>query len=141
MITEADTRPNPFNADLARRTLAAIENDPAHWNQKAWISSSPECGTAYCFAGWAVKLHDAVDPGYTTPIEFKAVEALGLDQYLASPLFAPANSLADLRNMVADYAAAASMHELESVASGWGAGVDDDEDYEEEPDDGDWYDE
>jgi hypothetical protein len=133
---EADTRPNPFNADLARRTLAAIENDPAHWNQKAWISSSPECGTAYCFAGWAVKLHTASEPGYATPIKQKAEDALGLQAWIAEPLFYSSNTLSDLRNMVADYAEAESMQELEAAACGW----ENDEDGDE-PDQDYWHDE
>lgn len=138
MTTDTDTRPNPFNADLARRTLAAIEADPTHWNQTTWITTT-ECGTAYCFAGWAVRLHHGTPPTHNTPIQATAEDALGIDGYLASPLFAPAATLAELRMMVADYAEAASMEQLERVASSWGAG-DNEADYEE-PDYSDWDDE
>jgi hypothetical protein len=135
--TNADTRPNPFNADLARRTLAAIEADLPHWRQSSWISKT-DCGTAYCFAGWAVKLHDGTDPDEKTPIQYKAEEALGLDPWLAKPLFDGSNTLGELREMVAQYAAAEDESALEHIASDWGAGDDGDDDYEQ--DERDWDD-
>ena len=138
MTIEADTRPNPFNADLARATLAAIEADLPHWRQSSWISTT-DCGTAYCFAGWAVRIHDGTDPDEETPIQYKAEQALGLDPWLAKPLFAARNTLSELREMVAQYAAAEDEGALENIASDWGAGDGDDDDYETEDDD--WYDE
>ncbi len=134
MTTDTDTRPNPFNADLARRTLAAIEADPTHWNQKSWVS---ECGTKWCFAGWAVRLHTGIDPDAKTPIQSNAEEALGLDTLQAKPLFSGSNTLDELREMVAQYAAAEDEGALENIASDWGAYGDEDEDYEVEEDD-DW---
>lgn len=133
-----DTRPNPFNADLATRTLAAIEADPAHWYQGAWIS---ECGTKFCFAGWAVRLHDGVDPGISTPIQSKAETALGIDTWTAAPLFASQNTLQELREMVADYAAAPDMHALDRTALRWRSGRIEDDYYDPEPDQDYWYDE
>lgn len=133
--TTTDTRPNLFNADLAQRTLAAIEADPAHWNQKSWVS---ECGTAWCFAGWAVRIHDGIDPDARTPIQHKAEQALGLDPWLAKPLFAGSNTLGELREMVAQYAAAEDESALEHIASDWGAGDDGDDDYEQDERDDDW---
>jgi len=38
-----------------RRVLAHIESTPQLWNQSTWVSET-SCGTAYCFAGWAVAL-------------------------------------------------------------------------------------
>lgn len=38
-----------------RRTLAHIQNNRRLWNQNTWVGKT-ECGTTYCFAGWAVVL-------------------------------------------------------------------------------------
>jgi hypothetical protein len=43
------------NAELAYRVLDHIDAHPELWSQGLWWSSA-ECGTAGCFAGWAVKL-------------------------------------------------------------------------------------
>lgn len=48
--------PPTLNVKLLQRVLAHIEADPAHWDQDAWAVQAPGCGTAYCFAGWAVAL-------------------------------------------------------------------------------------
>lgn len=44
-------------ADAVRleRTMSHIEQNPRLWRQTAW-STETECGTAYCFAGWALQL-------------------------------------------------------------------------------------
>lgn len=76
-----------------------------------------------------------IDPDAKTPIQSKAEEALGLDMWLAKPLFSGDNTLGELREMVAQYAAAEDEGALEDIASGWGACGDEDEDYE---DDDDW---
>lgn len=68
------TDPAP-NMELIEDILDTIKNDPKHWNQGAWVSDldgdpvAPDvlatdtegrpfipvdCGTAMCFAGWAV---------------------------------------------------------------------------------------
>lgn len=44
------TAPKP-NAELAYRVLDQIDAHPETWNQGIW-----DCGTAACFAGWAVRL-------------------------------------------------------------------------------------
>lgn len=55
----------PVNETLIRQTIAAIEAEPDHWDQDAFLSGggtdpnvSPlrSCGTTMCFAGWAVRL-------------------------------------------------------------------------------------
>lgn len=43
------------NAELAYRVLDHIDAHPASWNQSEWV-----CGSAACFAGWAVKLSGGV---------------------------------------------------------------------------------
>jgi hypothetical protein len=48
--------PKP-NLDLLRRVLRQIDDDPKSWNQSYWATKS-DCGTAYCFAGWACVLSD-----------------------------------------------------------------------------------
>ena len=50
---------NAPNAPLAYKILDHIDAHPEQWNQTTWFRES-ECGTAGCFAGWAVVLtgHD-----------------------------------------------------------------------------------
>jgi hypothetical protein len=47
------------NAELAYKVLDHIDAHPEQWDQKAWLKGT-DCGTAACFAGWAVVLagHD-----------------------------------------------------------------------------------
>ena len=42
------------NAALAYEVLDYIDAHPEEWNQRRWV-----CGTAACFAGWAVRLSGA----------------------------------------------------------------------------------
>ncbi len=56
------------NAELAYKVLDHIDTNPETWRQKVWAGKS-ECGTAACFAGWAVMLSGhtveiAEDGGY-----------------------------------------------------------------------------
>lgn len=80
------------NAELAYRILDRIDADPRSWRQDVW-----DCGTAACFAGWAVRLSggtssdDLVTEG---PAELvgRAVGAaahtvLGIDEDTAWSLF------------------------------------------------------
>ena len=39
------------NTELAYRVLDQIDAHPENWNQNEW-----QCGTAACFAGWAIRL-------------------------------------------------------------------------------------
>lgn len=105
-----------FNGDLADKVLAQIIADPETWNQREWATET-ECGTAYCFAGWTVKLGDPtaefdfVDddspeyvsiPGSMVPIGKYAAQLLNLDYtHDGNPLFEWSNSLDDLIDMVA----------------------------------------
>jgi hypothetical protein len=54
------TAPKP-NAELAYRVLDQIDAHPEQWDQTRWwkaadMPSGVSCGTAGCFAGWAVSL-------------------------------------------------------------------------------------
>lgn len=44
------------NTELLKRTLQHIEDHPETWDQATWRNPDAECGTACCFAGWAVTL-------------------------------------------------------------------------------------
>lgn len=44
-----------FNKQLADQVLAQIEAHPETWDQTDWRTQR-DCGTAYCFAGWAVEM-------------------------------------------------------------------------------------
>lgn len=50
------------NAALAYRVLDQIDAQPETWVQATWIKKT-ECGTAGCFAGWAVLL-SGLQPAY-----------------------------------------------------------------------------
>jgi hypothetical protein len=43
------------NAELAYKVLDHIDAHPEQWNQGDWLGKT-SCGTAGCFAGWAVVL-------------------------------------------------------------------------------------
>jgi hypothetical protein len=110
--------PTP-NVELAERVLARIEANPAQWNQGLWALRTA-CGTAYCFAGWAVKLalpqaeflfgratysdtqavHAYVPEEGEASIQALAAEALGLGSEAADVLFWGENTLDDLRGYV-----------------------------------------
>lgn len=47
------------NVALLRQTLAHIEAHPETWYQATWRNPNAECGTSYCFAGWAATLSGA----------------------------------------------------------------------------------
>lgn len=44
-----------INTELLKKTLAHIEAHPSEWTQERWITKT-DCGTSYCFAGWALTL-------------------------------------------------------------------------------------
>lgn len=48
----SDLKPN---AELAYRVLDQIDAHPKTWDQRTWARRT-NCGTAFCFAGWAVVL-------------------------------------------------------------------------------------
>lgn len=106
----------PVNKDLLKRTLAAIEADPASWNQSWW-----RCETAMCFAGHAAILSGAtwvyeygkapslshgimVDTpeGECTDVDWYAECVLGLSSKQAERLFDEDNSIGQLRRIVAE---------------------------------------
>lgn len=103
------------NLELAKRVLAQIEADPATWNQEHWAYKT-ECGTSYCFAGWALKLayqepqflfwgyddeatYVRLPKGETT-ISSAADAVLGISQAQGELLFWAENTLDDLRAYV-----------------------------------------
>lgn len=44
-----------FNTELAERVIGQIEAHPEEWDQRFWRTKR-DCGTTFCFAGWAVQL-------------------------------------------------------------------------------------
>jgi hypothetical protein len=113
------------NVELLRQTLAHIEANPDEWDQRDWRRET-SCGTAYCFAGWAVKLTGGEfcrdsggkvfgslvkASGSDVPLMIAdyAAELLGLppevDEYggpANALLFYSRNTLDDLRRIVAE---------------------------------------
>lgn len=117
------------NTDLLRRTLTQIEAHPETWDQKNW-GIETDCGTAYCFAGWAVVLSDlpldwdleedefenqrvvANRTSEDAPLGFRlrsifhvAKQLLDLSMPQAEHLFHADNSLDELRSQVAELTA------------------------------------
>lgn len=113
------------NTDLLRRTLAHIEDNRREWNQGTWGHRN-ECGTTYCFAGWAVVLSGGqinfepefdidgsylasyvVMPGDPVPdnVENAATRLLGLEYEDAARLFYAPSDLHTLRLIVAELTA------------------------------------
>lgn len=107
------TAPKP-NAELAYRVLDQIDADPKSWNQGAW-----DCGTAACFAGWAVRLSGgkSVDQDNDTyvvdapaalgitglPVDEAAVKLLGHScDNSEGDLFEASNTREDLGRLVAE---------------------------------------
>lgn len=124
------TKPRP-NVALLDATLAevrrAARRKRRRWYQGAWRKDTP-CGTAMCFAGWAVTLDGAewapgeqggvrvlltarpgervpgperkvYGPG-VVPVWTRARQVLGLTPQEADDLFFPTNSLRDLTAQV-----------------------------------------
>jgi hypothetical protein len=106
-----------------QETLKYIEDHPQEWDQGVWASRTP-CGTACCFAGWAVALHeqgnpedlfdfiqngddvsclrdDVESPYAGRDIERAAKDCLNIEEEWADALFDGTNSLSDLQVIVA----------------------------------------
>jgi hypothetical protein len=102
---------------LADEVLAHIEAHPERWEQGVWLwRSTDTCHASGCFAGWAAMLrgwapvfhwHGSGDDvrGPNGGMEFVgdvAAELLRLTVSQADRLFAAANTLDDLRQVVAE---------------------------------------
>lgn len=94
-----------MNIDLATDVLTQIELEPERWDQSDWVSYK-QCGTAYCFAGWAVALTTGPDyvAGNPTTIRDTATAALDISDDEADDLFHGGNDLRYLYVLVADLA-------------------------------------
>lgn len=112
------------NVDLLKRTLAYIEANERAWDQTVWRRKDPVCGTAMCFAGWAVTLagdqwaSEAVeateirgdDDSFLVKIgddrvqevDDRAAELLGLTYEQVDLLFFSLNDLDDIRLIVGE---------------------------------------
>lgn len=110
------------NVDLLRQTMDEILAHPEQHNQSRWAIQT-DCGTAYCFAGWACKLSGleadfANSNSYPweaaagishllsdgTVIAHEAARLLGLNEETADTLFAACNTTADLKHYVDEIA-------------------------------------
>lgn len=103
------------NTELLEQVMQHITDHPEQHDQLLWVN---QCGTAACFAGWAVILdgwtvlhdEDACEPWVSKPthwypqepISRRAVRLLGLTSVEAHKLFEPDNSREMLALMVKD---------------------------------------
>lgn len=63
------------NTDLAYRVLDHIDAHPETWHQLSWMT---ECGTKFCFAGWAINLSGGTLHPHLT-VASGPEEIIGLD--------------------------------------------------------------
>lgn len=107
------------NEDLLQLTLDHITANPREWDQTQYAAQT-ECGTAGCFALWAIRLaRPDAEPVWTSSHGFRrtatwvelgggdmhcipelAADLLGIDSRSADALFDECNSLADLTEYV-----------------------------------------
>lgn len=119
---ERELRDTELNVPLLRKTLEKIESlpklsaaikftkdgkigwDGEAWDQTNWAQESEVgCGTAFCFAGWALQLAGE-DPFDEYP-SWRARVALGIrDASAGSKLFDGSNSKTDLRRICEELA-------------------------------------
>lgn len=94
------------NVELLEETLQFIKDNPDKHDQETF------CGTAQCFAGWAVALEGwsmsdlgglwVEKDGEVRDVDDLAQELLGINQAEADNLFSGGNNIADLELMVKD---------------------------------------
>jgi hypothetical protein len=90
------------NTELLSRTLERIKTSPHQWIQDNWITLAgdrvdPGCGTAYCYAGWAVVLSgyeigsdalvelDQLPPEITNRLTARGIRMFGAPRKVAVP--------------------------------------------------------
>jgi hypothetical protein len=105
------------NDELIVDVIAAIERDPASWNQSTWGWKGPACGTQLCFAGHTVVQAGLetrwleVDPEYhhlamadgSLTIGNAARDVLGLSNSQATTLFMNTVSKDDVYGRCAEF--------------------------------------
>lgn len=104
------------NAELAYKVLDHIDAHPEQWKQDTWVT---DCGTSFCFAGWALELTGHTlrdyevdgrqlmqlddDPQVVSgTVRLAASRELGLSNWVAEGLFEAENTREDLGYMVAE---------------------------------------
>ena len=116
------------NIDKLDAVLDHIRTHPEQHDQCCWMREDPNCGTAACFAGWAVTLagwkmvvasrRSAMadtcvnEDGKKRVIAGLAREILGLDYGDSEVLFDAFNTVEDLELMAKDLANGESLAEL-----------------------------
>lgn len=109
-----------MNIELLQMTMEQIREHPELHDQ-GWFTSETDCGTAHCFAGWALKLtgHQFSNGGGVFTIQglssswSAARNLLGLNERQASMLFSPVNSRSTLELMVEDLSTIGDLKDLE----------------------------
>lgn len=85
-----------MNKVLLRKVRDKIKKRPMQFNMNWWTQDRSEsgepashCGTACCIAGWAMAIHNRVNPDLLEPygVPQKAIAALELTDHQASNLF------------------------------------------------------
>ena len=95
---------NGTNDELFVKVLAQIEREPQRWDQSDFgMHLDPtDCGTAFCFAGWAVHLSGRSRAEWAEHVNLDS-EVLGLRPTEASRLFFCHNNLNDLYRVSAAF--------------------------------------
>jgi len=123
-LDDRDRALEGLNVELLLQTLALIQAQPERWYQGSfysvrkvpgggWRSTEAEhendCGTACCFAGWAVAINDRREPRRygdgsdaigANHISVRAMRLLGLTAYEAAHLFSASNTMGKIEQYV-----------------------------------------
>ena len=101
------------NKELLNKVMDHILANQEQWKQNSWATKT-ECGTTYCFAGWAVVLSGykpsfmldynetnyCIKNGISVPIELVAIEELGISSEESTQLFNGSSTLEELKDIV-----------------------------------------
>lgn len=106
------------NAELAYRVLDQIDAHPEQWYQGSWVRN---CGTSFCFAGWALTLAghslrdyegddgtrrmqlDDTTEVFSSTVSVAARRELGLARWDGELLFEADNTREDLDRFVEQF--------------------------------------
>lgn len=116
---------------MLRRVMTHIKDHPETWHQGSWRSKT-ECGTRFCFAGWAVEFAEdacffAYEDGYVSnymimykddviEAEIAARKILGISYRDAENLFNAGADIDELEDIVDQICADAS-HRTQEITS------------------------
>ena len=109
------------NVELLQRTMQYIMDHPEQHDQRHWVVNT-DCGTAACFAGWAMILsgRKITSGSSSSYIGREARELLGLTRVESMTLFCGDNTRPALQLMVKDLVNGGELRPVHSYQAGAG---------------------